>query len=267
MAQLTNKVIWITGASSGIGEALTYELAKKGAKLILSARRKEELERVKGNCIASVQPNVRVLPLDLAQSGTLQLSTEAATQMFGHVDILINNGGISQRSLAKETSLEVDRVLMEIDYFGTVALTKFLLPHFLERKSGHFVVTSSVMGIIGTPYRSGYAAAKHALHGFFDSLRAEVWKENIFVTLICPGWIRTNITLNAVVGDGSKLNQMDKTTDHGLSPEELAKRMVVAIEKRKEEVYIGGAKEVFAVYAKRFFPALFSKIVRKATVR
>lgn len=267
MASLSGKVVWITGASSGIGEALTYALAKKGAHIIISARRKEELERVKGNCPASAQANVRVLPLDLTQGDTLALNTELAIQLFGRIDILINNGGISQRSLAKETKIEVDREIMEVDYFGTVALTKYLLPHFLKRKSGHYVVTSSVMGIIGTPYRSGYAAAKHALHGFFDSLRAEVWKENIFVTLICPGWIRTNITLNAVVGDGSKLNQMDKTTDHGLSPVECARRIVEAIIKKKEEVYIGGRKEVFAVYAKRFFPKLFSRVVRKAVVR
>ncbi len=267
MATRPSKVIWITGASSGIGEALTYSMAKKGARLILSARRKEELERVKGNCSASIQPNIRILPLDLSKADTLLLSTEAAIQLFGHIDILINNGGISQRSLAKETKLQVDREIMEIDYFGTIALTKYLLPHFLKRRSGHFVITSSVMGIIGTPYRSGYAAAKHALHGFFDSLRAEVYKENIFVTLICPGWIRTNVTLNALTGDGSKLNKMDKTTDHGLSAERCAKEIVKAIEKRKEEVYIGGAKEVFAVYLKRFFPGLFSKIVRKAKVR
>lgn len=267
MSSLSTKVVWITGASSGIGEALAMELAKKEAYLILSARRKEELERVKGNCVAASQSNIRILPLDLAQTSTLQLSTQAAVQLFGHIDILINNGGISQRSLAKETKLEVDREVMEIDYFGTVALTKYLLPHFLKRKSGHYVITSSVMGMIGTPYRSGYAAAKHALHGFFDSLRAEVWRENIFVTLICPGWVRTNVTLNARTGDGSKLNQMDKTTEHGLSPEQCAKKIISAIEKKKEEVYIGGAKEVFAVHLKRFFPSLFSKIVRKATVR
>ncbi|MCA4899985.1 MAG: SDR family oxidoreductase [Bacteroidota bacterium] len=264
---LASKVVWVTGASSGIGEALVYALAKEGCKLILSARRKEELERVKGNCPAAVQPNVRILPLDLSKSDTLQLSTQAAIQFFGYVDILVNNGGISQRSLAKDTLLEVDRELMEVDYFGTVAISKFLLPHFLERKDGHYVVTSSVMGLIGTPYRSGYAAAKHALHGFFDSLRAEVWKENIFVTLICPGWIRTNITLNAVTGDGSKLNEMDKTTDKGLAPDYCAARIVSAIKSKKEEVYIGGAKEVFGVYVKRFFPSLFSKLVRKVKVR
>jgi short-subunit dehydrogenase len=267
MSSLTSKVVWVTGASSGIGEALVYSLAKQNCKLILSARRKEELERVKGNCPTAVQQDIRILPLDLSKSETLELSTQAAIQFFGHVDILINNGGISQRSLAKDTLIEVDRYVMEVDYFGTLALTKYLLPHFLSRKSGHYVTISSVMGIIGTPYRSGYAAAKHALHGFFDSLRAEVWKENIFVTLICPGWIRTNITLNAVTGDGSKLNEMDKTTDKGLTPDYCASQIIKAIQHKKEEVYIGGAKEVFGVYTKRFFPKLFSKLVMKIKVR
>jgi len=267
MRYLNNKVIWITGASSGIGEALTYELAKRtGVKLIISSRRKEELERVQSNCS---QPNIRILPIDLAQQDTLKLSAEAAIQFFGHIDILINNGGIAQRSLAKDTLVSVDRQVMEVDYFGTIALTKYLLPHFLKRKSGHFVTVSSVMGMIGTPYRSGYAAAKHALHGFFDSLRAELWKESkdTYVTIICPGWVRTQVTMNAVTGDGSKLNKMDKTTDQGMPASTFAEKMVRAIERKKEEVYIGGMKEVFAVYMKRLFPALFSKIVRKVSVR
>lgn len=270
MSGIINKVIWVTGASSGIGEALVYELAKKkGVRLILSSRRKEELERVKGNCPHPIQANIRTLPLDLAQPDTLRLSVEAAVQFFGQVDILINNGGISQRSLAKETQLSVDRQVMEVDYFGTITLTKFLLPYFLKRKSGHFVTVSSVMGIIGTAYRSGYAAAKHALHGFFDSLRAELWKESksIYVTLICPGWVRTNHTINALTSDGSKLGKMDNATKRGLTPKHCAEKIVAAIQKRKEEVYIGGAKEVFAVYLKRFFPSLFSRAVRNATVR
>jgi len=270
MAYFTNKVIWVTGASSGIGEALVLELSRrKGVKLILSSRRKDALERVKGICPPAVQSNIRILPLDLAQPDTLKLSVEAAVQIFGHIDILINNGGISQRSLAKDTAIHVDRQIMEIDYFGTLALTKYLLPYFLKRKMGHFVTVTSVMGIIGTPYRSGYAAAKHALHGFFDSLRAELWKESksIYVTLVCPGWIRTNLTLNALTGDGSKLNKMDKTTENGLSPKLCAEKIVAAIQLRKEEVYIGGRKEVSGVYLKRFFPKLFSMAVRNAKVR
>lgn len=270
MAYLNNKVIWLTGASSGIGEALTYELAKKrGVKLIISARRKEELERVKGNCPQYAQADIRVHPLDLSQEETLKLSTETAIQIFGHIDILINNGGIAQRSLAKDTLISVDRQIMEVDYFGTVALTKYLLPHFLRRKVGHIVTVSSVMGMIGTPYRSGYAAAKHALHGFFDSLRAELWKDSkqIYVTLICPGWVKTQVTVNALTGDGSKLNKMDRATNIGLPANKFAELMIGAVEAKKEEAYIGGNKEIFAVYLKRIFPRLFSKAVRKMAVR
>lgn len=269
MGKLTNKVIWITGASSGIGEALVYELAKKGVRLIISARRKEELERVKGNCPGVAQVNVRILPLDLSEPSTLKLNTEAAIQFFGHIDILINNGGISQRSLAKDTELDVDRRIMEVDYFGTIALTKYLLPHFLKNKSGHFVTVSSVMGKIGTPYRSGYAAAKHALHGFYDSLRAELWKDskNIYVTLVCPGWINTNLSITALLGDGSPQNKKDDTHKKGMTPSSFAKQMIRAIESKKREVYIGGLKEVFAIYLDRYLPGLFSKIVRNAKVK
>ncbi|GIV37476.1 MAG: short-chain dehydrogenase [Cyclobacteriaceae bacterium] len=244
-------------------------MAARGNRLILSARRKEELERVKGNCPPQAQANIRILPLDLSKPETLSLTTEAALQLFGNIDVVILNGGISQRSLAMETQTEVDRMLMEVNYFGNVALTKFLLPHFLQRKSGHLVVVSSVMGKFGTPWRSGYAASKHALHGFYDSLRAELWKScpDIHVTLICPGWVRTPITLHALTGDGTPLNKMDRATHTGMDPNRFVQHMIRAIEKRKEEVYIGGMKEVLAVYLKRFFPSLFSRIVRKARVR
>ena len=201
---------------------------------------------MKGNCHPLAQPEIKLLPFDLAESSNLQLITEAAVHLFGHIDILINNGGISQRSLAKDTQINVDRKIMEVDYFGTLSITKYLLPHFLKRKSGHFVVVTSAMGIIGTPYRSGYAAAKHALHGFFDSLRAELWKESkkIYVTLVCPGWVHTSVSLNAMMGDGTKLNQMDSTTQDGLDPKVFAKKMVSAIDKKKNEVYIGDRKSV-----------------------
>jgi short-subunit dehydrogenase len=269
MSRLSNKVIWITGASSGIGEALTYELAMKGAKLILSARRKEELERVKGNCPAPSQANIRILPMDLSQAETLRLTTEAAIQVFGHVDVLINNGGISQRSFAKDTLLEVDRRIMEVNFFGALAVTKYLLPHFLKRKAGHFVTVSSVTGIFGTPYRSTYAASKHALHGFFDSLRAELYKDvrdSIAVTMICPGFIKTPITLSAVTGDGTPLGRMDEGQFKGKPADWCARKIVEAIERRKEEVYIGGI-ETLGVRFKRILPKLFSKYIRKAAVR
>lgn len=266
MSRLENTVIWLTGASSGIGEALAYELSARGAKLILSARRKAELERVKGNCSLAAQSFVKILPLDLEKTGTLQLSAEAAIQIFGHVDMLVNNGGISQRSLVAETSIEVDRRIMEVNYFGAIALTKYLLPHFVRRKQGHFVNISSITGKFGTPYRSGYAASKHALHGFFDAVRAEHYKDNVKVTMICPGFIRTPITLSALTADGSPLNKMDEAQFKGKPADWCARKIVSAMEKNKEEVYIGG-REVAAVFFKRFFPRLFSKIIRKIAVR
>lgn len=266
MASLREKVIWLTGASSGIGEALAYALAAKGARLILSARRKQELERVKGNCVAAAQPYISVLPLDLSEGETLKLSTDAAIQLFGHVDILINNGGISQRSLIADTALAVDRRLMEVNYFGAIALTKYLLPHFTGRKGGHFVTITSVTGKFGTPYRSGYAASKHALHGFFDAVRAEHYRDNIRVTMICPGFVHTPITLAALTGDGTPLQKMDEGQYKGMPVEKCARRIATAIEKEKQEVYIGG-REVLAVYVKRFFPSLFSRIIRNVAVR
>ncbi|HOO09996.1 MAG TPA: SDR family oxidoreductase [Cyclobacteriaceae bacterium] len=266
MPYFKNKVAWITGASSGIGEALAYELSRRGARLVLSARRKEELEKVKGNCGLSVQDNIKILPLDLSAANTLQLSAAAAIQAFGRIDLLINNGGVSQRSLAMETSLEVDRKVMEVNYFGTIAITKFLLPQFLKQKGGHIAVVTSLTGKFGTPYRSGYAAAKHALHGFFDSLRAELWKENIKVTLIAPGFVQTKISVSALTGDGSRLNEMDEAQRNGMPVAKAAKQIANGIARQKNEVYIGG-REVLGAYVKRFFPGLFNKIIRKAKVR
>ena len=257
---MKNQVIWITGASSGIGEALAHNLAKKGAKLILSARRKEELERVKNTC-QSAENNIFVLPLDLEKSHEFSIKVAEAIAHFGKIDILINNGGISQRSLAKDTSVDVDRRIMEIDYFGS----KALLPYFLERKAGKFVVITSLVGKFGTPMRSAYSAAKHALHGFFDALRAESWKENIKVLIVCPGFIKTQVSVNALIGSGEKQGKMDNAQANGMSAEICAEKIVNAIKQGKEEVYIGG-NEVFGVYLKRFFPSIFSKILRKAKV-
>jgi|SRR5690606_8971799 short-subunit dehydrogenase len=266
MTTVSKKVFWITGASSGIGEALAYVLAAKGARLILSARRKDELARVKGNCPAEAQADISILPIDLAEPSTLEVSTQAAIQLFGHIDVLINNGGISQRSLVSETSMEVDRRIMEVNYFGAVALTKHLLPHFISRRSGHYVAISSVTGKFGTPYRSAYAASKHALHGFFDAVRAEHYRDNIRVTMICPGFIHTPITYAALTGDGTPLNKMDEAQFKGKPADWCARKIVRAIERNREEVYIGG-KEVLGVYVKRFLPALFSRIIRRVPVR
>ena len=181
---LKDKIIWITGASSGIGAALVNEYSKRGARLIISSRNDEELNKVKQSCLHP--ESVKVLTVDLADTAAFKKIIEQAINFFGRIDVLINNAGISQRSFAAETELDVDRKIFDINYFGTIALTKALIPHFKEKKNGHFVVISSVVGKIGTPLRSSYSASKHALHGFFDSLRAELHNDHIKVTLICP---------------------------------------------------------------------------------
>ncbi len=257
-------VIWITGASSGIGEASAKRFSQNGYRVIISARKEGELNRVKEAC--AHPSDVLVLPLDLTDIPSFESKVDQAIAHFGQVDAMLHNGGISQRSLIRETGLEVDRKLMEVNFFGTIALTKALLPHFMSRKSGHFAVISSLVGIIGSPYRSSYAASKHALHGFFDTLRAEHYKDHIIVTMICPGFIRTNVSVNAITADGSSLGQMDDAQANGMSPEDCATEIYAAITRKKEEVYIGG-KETMAIYIKRFFPSIFSKIIRKAKVR
>lgn len=260
----SNNTIWITGASSGIGKALAIELSNLEAKLILSSRKTATLIKVKEQC--KHPENVKIIELDLENYKNFQPQVKEAIAAFGSVDILINNGGISQRSLAKDTIIEVDEKIMAVNYLGTVALTKAILPHFIKNNKGHFVVTTSIVGKIGTPLRSSYAASKHALHGFFDSLRAEVHQQNIAVTLVCPGFINTNVSINALTGNGSPQKTMDAATANGLQPEYLAKLMIKAIKNKKEEVYIAGAKEKLGVYVKRLFPRIFSKIVRKMSV-
>jgi len=259
-----NKIIWLTGASSGIGKATALELVNQGAKVILSSRNIEKLEEVKA--LSTHPENVKLLQLDLDDYTTLDKLVQQAISLFGEVDILINNGGISQRSLAIDTGITVDTRIFKTNYFGTVALTKALLPYFTARKKGHFVVVTSVVGKIGTPLRSSYAASKHALHGFFDSLRAEVHNDNIAVTLICPGFVNTNVSINALTGDGSPQNKMDNGTEKGLSPNYFAKRMLKAIARKKQEAIIGGKLEVLAVYLKRFFPRVLANMIRKLAV-
>ena len=262
--QLKNNVFWITGASSGIGKSLAIELSNYDVNLILSSRNKKALEEVKSKCKNTSK--VKIVTLDLERYENMNSKVKEAMLCFGAIDILVNNGGISQRSLVINTNVSVDKRLMDVNYLGTVALTKALLPHFIKNKSGHFVVTTSIVGKIGTPLRSSYAATKHALHGFFDSLRAEHYNDNISVTLVCPGFVTTNVSMNALTGDGTPQSKMDSATSNGIDPDRFAKLMLKAIKNKREEVYIGGAKERLAVYMKRFFPKILSKMIRKLSV-
>jgi short-subunit dehydrogenase len=260
------KTILITGASSGIGEALAVEWSKlKHVRLILISRDLEKLEKVSAQCVANGAESI-VIPMDLSNPHSIDKAIVEMESRFAAIDIVVHNGGISQRSLVKDTVMAVYRKLMEVNFMGTVHLTKALLPKMLERKSGHLVVVTSVVGKIGTPVRSGYAASKHALHGFFDSLRAEVCQSGIKVTIVCPGYVRTNLSLNALKADGSLHQQIDEATANGIDPQLFAKKMIRAIDAGKEEVYIGGFREVLAIYLKRFFPGVLSRVLSKAKV-
>jgi len=257
-----NKVAWITGASSGIGEALAYELSAAGARLILSARRMDELERVKQACADPAQ--VTLLQLDLADPSSLEDKVAVAIGCFGHIDIMVHNGGVTQRSLVIETGMDAHRQLMEVDYFSYVALTRALLPHFVARKSGHFVITSSVMGKIGTPMRAAYAAAKHALHGFFDCLRAEVAADNIKVTILTPGYISTNISLFAVTNKAYGLAKPSENITNGFPADRAAKQIMKAIKRGAFEPYIGRfGSERFALWVNRLMPGVYTRIAPK----
>lgn len=255
-----NQVIWITGASSGIGKALAAELAREGAKLVLSARKVEVLEELK-NTLPNAAVHL-VLPLDLEHSENFEALAKEVYEVMGAIDVLINNGGMSQRSGVGETSLEVDRRIMEVNFFGNVALTKAVLPYFHKQKSGHFVVISSIAGKFGFFLRSAYSASKHALHGFYESLMLEEERNNIHVTIACPGKINTNISLNALNSEGEKHGEMDHNQSTGMSAEVCALQLIKAMKKGKKEVLIGN-KEIKAVKLKRFFPRLFWKVIRK----
>lgn len=257
-----NKVAWVTGASSGIGKALCFELNKRGCKVILSARREDELK----NILAQLPhaDKAKVLPIDLSQSANLKQKCAEAIACFGHIDLLFNNGGVSQRGTAFETSEEVDRQLMEVNFFSNIALSKNLLPHFRERKQGYIIVTSSIAGKFGFYFRSAYSAAKHALHGFYESLRLEEEENGLKVLIACPGKVATDMSVNALKADGSKNNKTEKQMATGISPEACAQQMLKGIEQNKEEILIGG-REIKAVTVKRFFPKLFGRIIRKQT--
>lgn len=261
MTTLANKVIWITGASSGIGEALALHAAGAGAKLVLSSRREAELERVRAACASPA--HVAVLPVDLMDFDAAALAQRAET-FFGPIDILVNNAGWSQRSLTLDTDMSVYRKLLELDFFAPVALTKALLPKMAARGDGHVVMIGSVVSKFGAPLRSGYAAAKHALAGFTEAVRAEVWRKNVRFTLVCPGFVLTQVSVNALGGDGSAHGKMDDTIAKGLRADVCAARIWRAVERNVEETIIG--REAQFVHLKRFFPGLFSFAIKRAKV-
>ncbi len=256
-----NKVVWITGASSGIGEALVQELSKQGAKIILSARREKELQRVVQQYQLK-ESDYLILPFDLEDTSGAEKLLAQIIGKFGRIDMLFNNGGMSQRSEVISTPLSIDRKLMEVNYFAPVALSKCVLPFMIKQGNGHIIVISSIAGKFGFFLRSTYSAAKHALHGFFESLRLETEKKGIKVLIVCPGKIKTAISFSALTESGNTHNKMDESHEQAMSAAVCAQSILKAIVDGKEEVLIGG-RELKAVWLKRFLPALFNKVIRK----
>lgn len=261
MSDFHHKVVWVTGASSGIGKAIVQALDKYDVTFILSARREETLIQLK-NSLSN--PNKHhVIPLDLSDLKTIDAAVTTVKQRGLKIDFLFNNGGISQRAEAMTTDFEVDRKIFEVNYFGNIYLTKLVLPIMVSNQSGHIVVTSSIAGKFGFFLRSAYSASKHALHGYYESLRLEVEKYNIQVTILCPGKINTPISASALLADGSAHRKMDHNQETGMPAELCAKEIIKAVEHNKKEILIGN-KEILAVKLRRWLPQnLFWQIMKK----
>ncbi|XP_041977183.1 dehydrogenase/reductase SDR family protein 7-like [Aricia agestis] len=264
---LNGKVVVVTGASSGIGEALAHVLHENGCKVVLAARRIGELERVKQDLISKNQTKSTyepyVLELDLEKLEQLEPFVNKVYDQFGHIDILINNGGVSHRGSILQTSLDVDKKIMYINYFGSVGLTKAVLPKMVERKSGQIVFISSVQGLIAIPNRSAYGATKHALQAFADCLRAEMAQHNINVSVVSPGYVKTAVSLNALTGSGVSHGVMDKSTETGFSADHVAQEIVTMMVNKQNELIISQFLPNLAIFLRHKVPSLYHYIMAK----
>lgn len=265
MEHLDNKVVWITGASSGIGKALAAECALKGAQVVLSARRLDELENVR-NSLQNSERHISVA-MDITDESQVRHAYEQVLKEKGRIDWLINNAGLSQRALIAETTMQTERAIMEIDYFSQVFLTKLVLPTFLAQKSGRIAFVSSVAGLLGTQYRATYSAAKAAIHMWANSLRAEVAQEGVKVSVIFPGFVKTNVSFNALNGVGKPQAHQDDAIESGLDADEFAQQTVSALIKGDEYIVVGGRKEKLGVWVSRLSPTTLYKMIRKMKVK
>lgn len=263
--KIKDLTIWITGASSGIGEALAIAFAKRGAKIVLSGRNKEKLEAVKKRCKHSKKHII--VPFDIVDAEQAKEAYDAARTQAGEIDWLINNAGISQRSLIMETTEDVERQIMEIDYFAQTRLSRLVLPDMIAQGGGKVVMVSSVAGLLGTQYRGAYGAAKAAIHMWANSLRAELHEDGIEVATIFPGFIQTNVSINALTGDGSTQGTMDEATNKGLTATTFAKQVVKALAKGEEYIIVAGCKEKLATKINRVSPPKLYKLIREAQVK
>jgi dehydrogenase/reductase SDR family protein 7B len=260
--KIAGKTVWITGASSGIGEALSIEAVKKGAHVILSARNRIRLEDLKQRLEKISPGSATLIPMDVTNKEDIMKGVDSVTKTHKRVDILINNAGVSQRSLLIETPVEVDRMILETDFFGAVTLTKAMLPYMISQGGGHLVAISSMTGLYGFPMRSAYASAKHALKGFFETAALELWNDNIKVTMVYPGRVHTDISMYCLDKEGKPYGIMDPGQVKGLSVETCACKIIRAVERNKRSLLLGRG-EIFLYSMKKFIPPVFYLIARK----
>jgi short-subunit dehydrogenase len=262
---LSGKVAWITGASSGIGEQLSYQFAAQGADLILSARTLKKLESVKSR-LQEFSVSVQLHPLDLEQLEELPAKAEAALTFFGKVDYLVHNAGVGLRDFALNTSLATDQKIMNINYFGPLLLTKKIVPQMLKRDSGHLVIISSLSGKYGVPRTSSYAASKHAVQGFYESLRSEIADSGVKITIIVPGIIQTQITAHALDGGGNLFGRVEKTFQRAYPVEKAAGKILAAVLNNKEEVFVGGMEGI-TLLLNRISPWFLRRFIRNHPIK
>lgn len=259
--RFADKIVWITGASSGIGEATAYRMAAEGASLLLTSRNEVRLEEVRARCMTLGAVDAKVLPADLSDLPSLEALSEKAWNSFGKIDIFFCNAGISQRSNTIDSQMDVIDKVMGVNYFAPVTITKAILPMMIANGGGQIAVTTSIAGKFGFPLRCAYSSSKFALYGFFETVQAECYKDNIRVTFVCPGRVQTNISLYALEKDGTPHGKMDAGQAGGITSEKAARKIVNAIYRKKREVLVGG-KELIMVHIKRWFPGLAARIAR-----
>jgi dehydrogenase/reductase SDR family member 7B len=255
------KIAWITGASSGIGESLVLEFVRRGAIVVASSNDLPGLERVKSSCSDKSQM-VHCVPFDLADTSGIDKIVKQQIKTLGKIDFLLNIGGISQRARIDETPLWLDRKIFEINYFGTIALTKAVLPYMIRQKSGHILATSSISGRFGFPLRSAYSASKQALHGFFETLYLENKQYHIRSSVIIPGRIKTSISIHALNAEGKEHGKMDEGQAKGVLPGKAAEIIINGMIRNRREILVGKS-ELFLLHIRRFCPWLFFRIADK----
>lgn len=246
------KTAWITGASSGIGAALAEALHAEGATLILSGRRRDALEALSARLGGPTQ--AAVLPFEVTDFDALPQIVAQAQSAFGRIDMLVNNAGVSQRSLAENTDFDVYRQVVDIDLMAPIALTQLVAPIMRAQGSGRIVAISSIAGKVGVPLRTAYCAAKHGVFGYFDALRAETAHQELEVHVVAPGSIKTDISRNALTGSGEKRGESDPAIEAGLPPEELARIILRDIRRGRGEIIVARGNERLIERLRRWTP-------------